>query len=325
VLGHAQDAEDAAQATFLVLARKAGSIRSRTSLSSWLYGVAYRIARKAKTAKARGPVRSGDLGETLQGERTPEWVWQRLEGLFDEEVNRLPERFRRPFVLSLEGKSNEEVARELGCPVGTVLSRLSRARSRLLAGLNRRGFLLSTGLLAATLAKYATAAGAAPAGFAGPMTRAALCYAARRAPPPGPVSARAVTLADRFLRSGFRWKAAVAAGGLAALLTGVALFLLLVGLPGSAPRPEPAPAPAAPPEPDGKRFAGNWRVVSVEFQGRQIPAGDQEMAFGRRRLHLVAGPGQGPRHDLRLRPDQATQDDRLPVRQEPDRPRHLCL
>ncbi len=140
VLRHEHDAEDAFQATFLVLARKAGAIRRGEALASWLHGTALRLARKARGRRRRlHPVTS----EPAAAEPMPDWQRDELARVLDEEVGRLPEWCRLPFVLChLEGRSCSEVARELGCPRGTVLSRLARARQRLADRLRARGITL---------------------------------------------------------------------------------------------------------------------------------------------------------------------------------------
>jgi RNA polymerase sigma factor (sigma-70 family) len=156
VLRHEQDAEDAFQATFLALVRKADSIGKQEAVGSWLYGVAYRIAAKARAGAARRPRPSAltdvPAGAAEHGGR------HELRAALDEEINRLPPRYRTPVVLCyLEGKTAEEAARQLGCPRGTVLSRLARARDRLRPRLARRGLALSAGALATGLASQAQA------------------------------------------------------------------------------------------------------------------------------------------------------------------------
>src|SRR5262245_14585360 len=117
VLRQEQDAEDAFQATFLVLARKAVSIDKRASVGSWLYGVACRLAAKAKVATARRRARERPLPDLPAAEPVPEGIWRDLRPVLDEEVSRLPDKYRAPFVLCcLQGKTNEEAARQLGCP-----------------------------------------------------------------------------------------------------------------------------------------------------------------------------------------------------------------
>src|SRR5262249_4964781 len=163
VLQHEQDAEDAFQAVFCVLARKAGAIRRGTAVGAWLYVVASRIARKAKASQVRRRMRESELPDVPAPDNPPEWVGRDLWPVLDEEVSRLPERYRRPFVLcQLEGKTNQEAAAELRCPPGTVSSRLTRARERLRDRLARRGLALSAGALAAAVSPQAGAAGPPP-------------------------------------------------------------------------------------------------------------------------------------------------------------------
>jgi RNA polymerase sigma factor (sigma-70 family) len=153
VLHNAHDAEDAFQATFLVLARKAGSIARRESLGCWLYGVAYRVALKARagTLRRRKHERQAAPRAGNQGAATGSWDEVRL--ILDEEVSRLPDKYRRPVVLCyFEGKTYQEAARLLGCPAGTASVRLARARELLRNSLARRGLGLTSGVLAACMA-----------------------------------------------------------------------------------------------------------------------------------------------------------------------------
>ena len=92
VLHHAQDAEDALQATFCVLARKAAAIRRRGAVGAWLYAVAFRLARKARAGRGRRPVSQSDLPDIPAAESSPEWAWKELRPILDEEVNRLPDK-----------------------------------------------------------------------------------------------------------------------------------------------------------------------------------------------------------------------------------------
>jgi Flp pilus assembly protein CpaB len=156
LLHQEQDAEDAFQATFLTLARKAGSISRREAVGAWLYRVAYRIALAARTRASRSGHRLRPRSELTIVDPTPEFTWHEVRLVLDEEVNRLPATYRAAFVLCyLEGRTNEEAAQELGCPKGTVLSRLSRARERLRRRLLQRGLAHSTGLLTIALSKNA--------------------------------------------------------------------------------------------------------------------------------------------------------------------------
>jgi RNA polymerase sigma factor (sigma-70 family) len=159
VLRHEYDAEDAFQVTFLVLLRKASSIGKHQSVGSWLHRVAYRVALRAKMLADRRAVPTTVDAEVAQAECQVDPMWADLRPVLDEEINRLPAKYRAPFILCyLDGKTNQEAAHDLGCPKGTILSRLAWARERLRVRLTRRGLTLTTGLLTAALTNKATAA-----------------------------------------------------------------------------------------------------------------------------------------------------------------------
>jgi len=152
VLQHDQDAEDVFQATFLVLARKAGSIRKGASLGSWLYGVAYRLALKAKATAARR--RAHERRLTQMAPTASETVPPEIElgPMLDEELHRLPEQYRAPLILCyLEGKTNVEAAGVLGWAPGSMSKRLLRGRELLRDRLLHRGFALSGAALVTLL------------------------------------------------------------------------------------------------------------------------------------------------------------------------------
>lgn len=181
VLKQAQDAEDAWQATFLVLARKAASIRNQESLASWLYGVAYRVARKLKQAVARRDAVVSLVVDVPQVDTTIEVNWRELRAVLDEELQRLPDKYRAPLVLCyLEGKTRGEAAQQLGWTDGVLRGRLERGRERLQARLTRRGFSLTSSLLATLLAQEAGATGV-PAPLLVVMVKAASAFAAGKA------------------------------------------------------------------------------------------------------------------------------------------------
>jgi RNA polymerase sigma factor (sigma-70 family) len=153
VLQHTQDAEDAVQATFLVLARNAGRLRKKTALASWLYGTAYRMALTARRAAARRRKYEGQTPPRQAGSPPTELLWHEVRTLLDEEISLLPDAYRGVFVLCcMESLSRTEVARRLGLKVGTVSSRLAEARKRLQRRLARRGVELTAVLAAAALA-----------------------------------------------------------------------------------------------------------------------------------------------------------------------------
>jgi RNA polymerase sigma factor (sigma-70 family) len=146
MLHREQDVEDAFQATFLTLIRKAGSIARREALGSWLHQVAYRIGLRARTHAERCGIPDQPRVEiaVARTEREANGEWREV---LDREVQRLPRRYRGPFILCyLEGKTQAEAARMLACPPGTVASRLAWARDRLRVRLMARGLTLTAAL-----------------------------------------------------------------------------------------------------------------------------------------------------------------------------------
>jgi RNA polymerase sigma factor (sigma-70 family) len=172
------DADDAFQATFLVLVRKAHSIARKDLLANWLYGVAFRTARVARARAARRRAKEKQMMHALGARSTEDEAGcgDALE-LLDEELCRLPEKFRIPVVLcELEGRSRKEVALRLGIAEGTLSSRLARARGMLRDRLAKRGLALGAGALAAGLPHGVSVAAVRPA-LASATVHAALRYA----------------------------------------------------------------------------------------------------------------------------------------------------
>jgi RNA polymerase sigma factor (sigma-70 family) len=158
LLPHRDAAADAFQATFLVLVRRASAVRVGDSLGPWLYGVSRRVAVRARATSLRRSVRETGGVEALAGPAPDPGRAERL-AILDEEIGRLPERQRAAIVVcDLEGLPHEEAARHLGCPVGTVESRLSRGRQRLRDRLVRRGLDPSAAALWPVMAREASAA-----------------------------------------------------------------------------------------------------------------------------------------------------------------------
>jgi RNA polymerase sigma factor (sigma-70 family) len=238
VLGNAHDAEDAFQAAFLVLARKAGSAGRPRLLAHWLYGVAYRTALKARTERVTRQVKERQA-EPRRWEAPVDPAWSDLRPVLDEEIRHLPRKYRVPFVLCyLEGKTNEEAARLIGCPKGTVLSRLAWARERLRSRLVRRGVGLSAGLLATLLLSESVASAVVPALLVDSTAKAAAAFAAGRA-----VAGRVASLAEGVLRamwmSKVRTAAFAVAVALAAAFAGVLTHSALADKPPGAKPQEP--------------------------------------------------------------------------------------
>ena len=159
ILPDSNDAEDAFQATFLVLVRKGGTLRDPRALASWLYGVAYRTARKLKAKAALRTRSERQASEMPTKSDVSEMTYDELQAVLDEEISQLPEKYALPLVLCyLEGKTNAQAAAQLGWPEGSISRRLSRARELLRSRLARRGLALSAALITAVFASTAIAA-----------------------------------------------------------------------------------------------------------------------------------------------------------------------
>ena len=201
VLSNHHDAEDAFQATFLILVRKADSIVPQGMVANWLYGVAYRTALKARTILAKQRVRERQVKEMPEPEAAEaDHCWRDLRPLLDQELSQLPDKYRLAVVLcDLEGKTGKETARQLGCPEGTVSSRLARGRTMLAKRLTRHGLVLSGGSLAVALAGKASAC--VPTAVVSSTIRAASLFAAGKAVATGLISANATALTEGVLRA----------------------------------------------------------------------------------------------------------------------------
>jgi zinc protease len=248
ILDDPHDVADAFQTTFLILVKKARSIRDRDVLGTWLYGVARRVAVRAKVNARRRRTRERTGAEGLdvdhQQPRADRLEANELRALIDAELERLPSRYRQPVILcDLEGQTHEQAAAQIGCPVGTVKSRLSRGREQLRSRLVRRGVAPSVALLASTLA--AEAAQAVPVEWINQTLAAAVTLAAGNAVAAGTFSAGVVTLWKGVVRSMFLAKmkyAAAAVMAIAFVTTGV--WALVGPSPAQPVRGEPAAVPA---------------------------------------------------------------------------------
>jgi RNA polymerase sigma factor (sigma-70 family) len=271
MLANEQDAEDAFQATFLVLVRKGRSVVPRGAVGNWLYGVARRTAAHARSAASARRVRERVLArpELQTQEAAPE-----LGPVLDQELARLPDKYRAPVVLcDLEGKTRREAALELGWPEGTVAGRLSRARTLLAGRLARRGLALSPATLAAVLPQQACAVGRSLA----LRTQQALG---------GAVAASVRSLAEATLRSLLVTRLSVLMMFSVVLLLGgsaAAVFAFRRPTPATAETPAPKlppPTPVAgkeklPPgaarQQDLARLEGTWIATEVETEGKKAP------------------------------------------------------
>jgi RNA polymerase sigma factor (sigma-70 family) len=220
ILAH-QDAEDAFQATFFVLARKAADVVPRDMVANWLHGVAYQTALKARaTAARRGArekqviamperedrgrgagVRSQGTGVRGQGSGGRHQEWDDVRPLLDLELGRLPDKYKAVIVLcDLEGKTRKEAARHFRVPEGTVASRLATARSMLARRLSRHGLVMSGAALALALAEQQASAHV-PASVASTTIQAAILFAAGQTAAVGAISAQATLLAEGVLKT----------------------------------------------------------------------------------------------------------------------------
>lgn len=304
VLGRSADADDAFQATFLVLIRKAKSVRRGDRLAPYLYGIATRVALKARAQAARraaSPIEGADmLPDPHQPAEIPDWL-----PILDAELNALPAKFRDALVLcELRGAARADAAKQLGVPEGTLSSRLARGRDLLRKRLLKHGTLLPAGGLAALFAVDGVSRATAPAALL-----AAACELPRLATA-GAVPAGAARLADEVLRSMFLTKLKYAACALALCVAAVGAS---AALPSDAPDDGPkaksgaavAPPKVAPPAPakspdraaapkgaapaDRDALQGLWLLEKVvTSKGQPAGAGGLQEMVGAARF-LIAG------------------------------------
>jgi RNA polymerase sigma factor (sigma-70 family) len=260
LLRHTQDAEDAFQATFLILVRKAASIGKRELLGNWLYGVAMRVAARARDMAAKRRTHEPAKMEQVAVAMSESAEATDLSAAITEEVQRLPAKYRIPVVLCyLEGRSNEQAAGEMHCPIGTVKTRLNRAREMLRKRLTRRGLALSTAAFSTALSAEALAA-VLPSGLIDSACKAALDFAAGDAVSLGLVSTQAAALVKGGLHSMFVSKMKFLAVWVLAL--GIA-----IGGAGAFPYHLLATAPAAK-KTDKENIQGTWKAVSAKINGK---------------------------------------------------------
>jgi RNA polymerase sigma factor (sigma-70 family) len=272
VLGDHHEVEDAFQATFLVLVRKAGSVKPRDLAGNWLYGVAYHIALKARALAGRRRVRERQVAAMPESSAVQHDHWHDLQPLLDQELSKLSDKYRTAVVLcDLEGKSYREAAQQLGCPEGTLAAWLSRARTLLAGRLSRRGVTLSAVALGAALAQ--SAALAAPPAVVSKTIKAASLFAAGHGAAQGVISAQAVQLTEGMVRTMFlkrlsRW--ALMLVGVAVLLAGAGYLYAALKTGDAEQTVKPANPALVPQEKksDAQRIVGTWRFV--EMQGAKM-------------------------------------------------------
>jgi RNA polymerase sigma factor (sigma-70 family) len=266
VLPNYHDAEDACQATFLVLPRKAAAIRNRQSLGSWLHGVAYRAAGNLKRTHARRLSRERCADASVPRDPAAEVTWREVQGILDDELQRLPDRYRTPLILCcLECLTRDEAARQLGLSPTTLHGRLERARNLLRARLGKRGLTLAA-VMSATVGDAVQAA-VAPT-LVVSSTKAAMMLGAGQPVADGMVAPRTLALMQEVLKTMLltkvKWAtaAAICAGFLVALAAGSSTSLTIAQetKPASAGKKD---APPAQPESD----ADFIRRLSKDLRG----------------------------------------------------------
>jgi RNA polymerase sigma factor (sigma-70 family) len=218
ILRNHHDAEDAFQATFLVFVRRAAVIAPREMVGNWLYGVAYQTALKARAMLAKRRTREKQVPTLPEIEGEEPHLGHDLQAVLDQELSRLPNKYRVAIVLcDLEGKTRIEAARQLGVPPGTLASRLTRGRALLAKRLARHGLAVSAGMLAAELSEQG-----ASASLISSTIKAVTSVAAGQAATTGMISAQAVALAEGMVKTMMLTKLKIATGIVLALTVSAA-------------------------------------------------------------------------------------------------------
>src|SRR5262245_56503039 len=287
VLQDVHNAEDAFQAVFLTLARKAALLRQGEALTAWLHGVSYRVALRARRDAAR---RRKHEGRAAPRTNPPAWElgWRELQGILDEEVERLPPAYRDVFVLCcLDGLSRAEAAECLGVGENTVFSRLARARKRLREQLARRGISLASVLTA--LAVSGRGQAALPPRLVGPVVEAAVRLGAG-APVTG-LSAKVLSLAEGVTRTMMpnKYKLATA---LILTLCALGTGLGVLARPTAAPKDPPSTQADRPRAEAAAHPAKGPKNEAVEFGGRVLDP-DGQPAEGARVYLFDSSRGAG--------------------------------
>jgi RNA polymerase sigma factor (sigma-70 family) len=294
VLHHEQDAEDAFQATFLVLARSSGMIRRPQALAGWLHAVAYRITMKAKRSAARRRNHEAQLRDRRTDLKSVPPSWDDVQTILDEEIERLPDPYRSAFVLCvLEGKSWREAAAVLGVKGGTILSRVSRARQLLQHCLTRRGIKLATLLAALSLAE-SSARSALPSALGQTTVQFGLLVAAGESAA-GLIPTHIAALAAGVTRAMFLTKAKLAIAAL--LVTGLISAACRLAWSSTAGEQKPAAANRNVDPSDGNRQAAKETGKpkdGVEISGRVLGPDGKPVVGARLFVYDRAGKSAAP-------------------------------
>jgi RNA polymerase sigma factor (sigma-70 family) len=267
VLGNEVDAEDAFQATFLILARKAASIRKAASVGSWLHGVAYRTAREAR---ARSTTRNKSEARAPTREMTEQdhLTWREVREVLHEELTGLPERYRVPLVMCfLEGKTQDQAAAQLGLAKSTVKERLERGKEFLRARLVRRG-LGPAALLVAAAWPAAIASACLPSTFIASTVKAAGLSAVGQATT-GVISTKVTALTEGVMKAMFLTKLKIAAAALLLVVAGFgAIVMMAQAGTGSPNNQNPLPQFLAAPDREKKEADNEGAALHQVVQGQ---------------------------------------------------------
>jgi RNA polymerase sigma factor (sigma-70 family) len=274
IVGH-HDAEDAFQATFLVLVRKAASIASRELLANWLYGVARQTALKARATIAKRKVREKQVMETPEPAVIEQDLGNDLRPLLDQELSRLPDNYRVVIVLcDLEGKTRKETARQLGLPEGTVASRLARARAMLAKRLTRHGLAAPEWALATMLSQNVAAPAGVPTSVLSSTIKAASLFAAGQTAARGMISAKVAALTEGVIKTMWLTKLKIVTVLLAAAALSGAAGLIFQTQAAEQPKAPAAAEKDQKPKADKakdeeKLLIDGWMLVAKEQDGKR--------------------------------------------------------
>jgi RNA polymerase sigma factor (sigma-70 family) len=286
VIGNLHDAEDAFQASFLVLARKAASVSPRDAVGNWLYGVAYRTAIRARAVCARRWAREKQVKNMPHLKTEPADPLQGFEPLLDRELNRLPDKYRLPLILcELEGRLRKDVARQLKVPEGTLSSRLATARKMLARRLARHG-LATSGAVLATMFSQNGASASIPSRLVMSTARAAYLFVTGQQTAAVVVSTKVTALAEGVLKAMLLTRLKI--GGVLFL----AFAVVVVGAyAGNAPLPQAEQRPLK--EPSLTKAEGRpTEVDQGRIQGRFTAADTGKPVAGAKVQVLIQGvPG----------------------------------
>ncbi|HEV2947712.1 MAG TPA: sigma-70 family RNA polymerase sigma factor [Gemmataceae bacterium] len=280
LLRNHHDAEDTLQATFLVLVRRAASIAPPEKLANWLYGVAYRTALKAKATNIKRAVKERQAMSQPDSPAPPD-PWRELLPLLDQELSRLPDKYRLPIVLcDLEGQSIKDAARNLDWPQGTLAGRLARARALLAKRVARHGLVLSVGTLTALLSQHIASA-SVPSSIIFSTVQAA-GFGAAASSAAGLISADVAALTKGVLKSMLLSKLKTATAvfltlGVIGLGGGAISYSLMAGeepkgqqerLPASSQQPQDGAEKRKAAQTDKEKLQGTWKLVRLEACGK---------------------------------------------------------